>query len=125
MAAAKKVAPTHPHPWAPDVPPVGMMAGAAAGVVDRAGDLVAKILGRSSTSNGHKSATKVRASAEKATDAVIESVQTAKRASKAPRKAVKRTTRSTAKKTGAAAKNARTTVRKTAKKTTAAAKRAR
>ena len=125
MVAAKKVAPTHPHPFAPDVPPGNVVAGAAASVVDRAGDLVATILGRRSTSNGHKSAAKVRASAEGATDAVIESVRAAKRVSKSARK----TAKTSVKKTATTAKRARTTTARSARKavqrTSTAAKRAR
>jgi hemerythrin-like domain-containing protein len=105
MLAAKKVAPTHPHPWAPDVPPANMVAGGVASVVDRVGDLVATILRRKSATNGHKSATKVRASAEGATDAVIESVREAKRA-KATGPSTKKTATS-AKRARPAAKRAR------------------
>jgi hemerythrin superfamily protein len=51
MEQAKKVAPTHPHPRAPDTPPGNLVAGAAAGAVDKAEDTgknaVRKILGRS------------------------------------------------------------------------------
>ena len=51
LEAAKKAAPTHPHPRAPDTPPGNVVAGVAAGAVDRAQDTgkktVRKILGRS------------------------------------------------------------------------------
>jgi hemerythrin superfamily protein len=51
MEKAKKVAPTHPHPRAPDTPPGNLVAGAAAGAIDKAQDTgkgaVRKILGRS------------------------------------------------------------------------------
>ncbi|GAC1313074.1 MAG: hypothetical protein NVSMB12_04200 [Acidimicrobiales bacterium] len=40
MVAAKKVAPTHPHPRAPDTPPANAVVGGAAGVADRIGDTV-------------------------------------------------------------------------------------
>ncbi|MBI2394243.1 MAG: hemerythrin domain-containing protein [Deltaproteobacteria bacterium] len=40
MAAAKKVAPTHPHPRAPDAPPGSFVAGIGAGLIDRARDAV-------------------------------------------------------------------------------------
>ena len=50
MEKAKKAAPTHPHPRAPDTPPGNLIAGVAAGAVDRAEDTgkktVRKILGR-------------------------------------------------------------------------------
>ncbi|HEX2030131.1 MAG TPA: hemerythrin domain-containing protein [Actinomycetota bacterium] len=38
MEAAKKLAPTHPHPAAPSTPPGNLVAGPAAGVVDRIRD---------------------------------------------------------------------------------------
>lgn len=40
MAEAKKTAPTHPHPKAPDTPPGNVVAGAAAAVTDKVGDTV-------------------------------------------------------------------------------------
>ena len=40
MAAAKKVAPTHPHPRSPDTPPGNLVAGTKAGVADRILDTV-------------------------------------------------------------------------------------
>lgn len=38
MVGAKKVAPTHPHPTAPDTPPGNVVAGLVAGAKDRVGD---------------------------------------------------------------------------------------
>jgi hemerythrin-like domain-containing protein len=38
LAAAKKMAPTHPHPHAPNTPPGNVVAGAAAAVLDKARD---------------------------------------------------------------------------------------
>jgi hemerythrin superfamily protein len=50
LEKAKKAAPTHPHPRAPDTPPGNLVAGVAAGAVDRAQDTgkktVRKVLGR-------------------------------------------------------------------------------
>jgi hypothetical protein len=50
LEKAKQAAPTHPHPRAPDTPPGNLVAGVAAGAVDRAQDTgkttVRKILGR-------------------------------------------------------------------------------
>ena len=46
MAKAKEVAPTHPHPRAPDEPPGNLVAGAAAAVVDRGRDLVRDVMGK-------------------------------------------------------------------------------
>jgi hemerythrin superfamily protein len=42
LAAAKKLAPTHPHPHAPATPPGNIVAGAAAAVVDKARDAVSR-----------------------------------------------------------------------------------
>ncbi|MDQ4132198.1 MAG: hemerythrin domain-containing protein [Actinomycetota bacterium] len=42
ITAAKKVAPTHPHPNAPNTPPGNIVAGAVAGVADRIKDAVRK-----------------------------------------------------------------------------------
>lgn len=42
LEGAKRLAPTHPHPGAPATPPGNVVAGMAAGVVDRARDLVDK-----------------------------------------------------------------------------------
>jgi len=42
MAAAKKMAPTHPHPNAPATPPGNVVAGAAAAVVDKIRDATEK-----------------------------------------------------------------------------------
>jgi hemerythrin superfamily protein len=40
LTNAKKMAPTHPHPHAPNRPPANVMGGAAAAVVDKARDAV-------------------------------------------------------------------------------------
>ncbi|HZB97009.1 MAG TPA: hemerythrin domain-containing protein, partial [Candidatus Sulfotelmatobacter sp.] len=40
LESAKKVAPTHPHPKAPNTPPGNLVAGAAAAVMDRAKDAI-------------------------------------------------------------------------------------
>ncbi len=42
MEEAKKAAPTHPHPQAPDTPPGNLVGGTAAGVVDRLTDKAAR-----------------------------------------------------------------------------------
>jgi hypothetical protein len=50
LEAAKAMAPTHPHPRAPDTPPGNVIAGVAAGAVDKAQDTgkrtVRRVLGR-------------------------------------------------------------------------------
>jgi hypothetical protein len=38
LASAKKMAPTHPHPHAPNTPPGNIVGGAAAAVIDKARD---------------------------------------------------------------------------------------
>jgi hemerythrin superfamily protein len=43
MEAAKKVAPKHPHPRAPDTPPGNIVAGVGAGFLDRARDVVTRM----------------------------------------------------------------------------------
>jgi hypothetical protein len=46
LKAAKKAAPTRPHPHAPNRPPVNVLVGAAAGAVDRARDTVRRSVKR-------------------------------------------------------------------------------
>jgi hemerythrin superfamily protein len=126
MEEARKTAPTHPHPRSPDTPPGNIIAGNAAGVVDRvtdtvsglaqggvsiAQDLIARFTGRSkprSSPTGspaaRKTAAKVRASASDATD----------RAAKTGEATVRAAT-SGAKSTKAAAKGASTSTGRTAK----------
>ncbi|HEX2024106.1 MAG TPA: hemerythrin domain-containing protein [Acidimicrobiales bacterium] len=55
MAKAKEVAPTRPHPRAPDTPPGNLVAGAGAAVVDKAKDAVKKAAKSSSRSRRRKS----------------------------------------------------------------------
>ena len=43
LEEAKKVAPTHPHPMAPDVPPMNFFTGIVAGAYDRARDLASSM----------------------------------------------------------------------------------
>ena len=43
LAEAKKGAPTHPHPKAPDVPPANALVGAIIGAIDRVGDNISGI----------------------------------------------------------------------------------
>ena len=100
MAAAKRVAPTHPHPRSPDTPPGNLVVGTAAGVVDRVGDtlqgvaqggaiavgdVIATVLGRkkprrspAGSSIARAAAKEVRDRAASATDAVIEATKEAR-----------------------------------------------
>ena len=122
MEAAKAVAPTHPHPKAPDTPPGNFVAGTAAGVVDRLGDAVSgaaqggvaavqdvvdRVRGtksRRSAPKGNKgakqAARKVRARSDAAVDDAVDAVKQAK---KAGEKAVKRA-KTTGRTTGTSAK---------------------
>jgi hemerythrin-like domain-containing protein len=103
MAVARKIAPTHPHPRAPDTPPGNLVVGTAAGVADRIadmlsglaqggvtaiGDIIATVLRRDKprvSPRGAKvarsTATEVRSSASDATEAAIEATLKAKHAS--------------------------------------------
>jgi hemerythrin-like domain-containing protein len=100
MTAAKKVAPTHPHPRSPDTPPGNLVVGTKAGVADRigdtvnglaqgyvtaVGDVVATVLRRKKprvSPTGSKvtrtTATQVRSGASDATEAAIEAIRSAK-----------------------------------------------
>ena len=70
MEAARRIAPTHPHPRQPDTPPGNIVGGAAAGIADRVGDgakaaalgavssaqdLIARFLGNRSSDDARRS----------------------------------------------------------------------
>lgn len=133
MAAAKKGAPTHPHPRSPDTPPGNLVIGTAAGMVDRVGDtvsgvaqggaaalgdLIARIrrqkqprVSARGSSTARSTADKVRARAAEATDALIDAAkdaqQTAKATTRKARSTSKRTTRAAARGTTKTAKVAK------------------
>ena len=140
MAAAKRVAPTHPHPRSPDTPPGNLLVGTAAGVVDRVGDtvngvaqggvtalgdLIATVLRRKKPSVSPRGSTasrsaaaQVRAKASEATEAVISATNDAQQAARSTtRKAT-----STAKRTTGTAKRASRTAARGATKTAKAAR---
>jgi hemerythrin superfamily protein len=141
MEAAKKVAPTHPHPMAPDTPPGNLIMGTAAGMVDRVGDTVGGVVQGGVTALGdvidlvlkrktprpaakgspttRKAANRTRVAASRTTDEVTTAVKRAKKAGKAATKGAKRTVK--AAKSGA--KGTATSARKGAKRTTTTAKR--
>jgi hypothetical protein len=48
MAAAKKLAPTRPHPRAPDTPPGNLLSGTVAAVMDKGRDLMRDLIARRS-----------------------------------------------------------------------------
>jgi hemerythrin-like domain-containing protein len=103
MAAARRIAPTHPHPRAPNEPPGNLIVGTAAGVADRLadtlngfaqgivtaiGDIIATALRREKprvsprgTKVARSTATQVRSGASDATEAAIEATRKAKQAS--------------------------------------------
>jgi hemerythrin superfamily protein len=130
LLAAKKMAPTHPHPTAPDVPPGNIFAGVASGIADRvsdtvsgvaqgsvsaAGDVIAKVLRRKKPSarptgnkTARKTADKVRGGIDDAAGAVIEKTQEAKRKGEA-------TVKSTSGKTTRAASAAKSGAKGTAR----------
>jgi hemerythrin superfamily protein len=130
MAAAKKVAPTHPHPRSPDTPPGNLVMGTAAGVADRVGDtvsglaqggvtavadIVATILRRKKprvsargSSTARSTANRVRATAADATESAISAARKAKSTGRASTKRASRTTRATA---ASAKRGASTTTR--------------
>jgi hemerythrin superfamily protein len=117
MAAARKAAPTRPHPRSPDTPPGNLVVGTVVGVADRMGDMVsglaqgsvnavgdiiATILQRKRprvSPTGSKvargTAAKVRSGASDATEAAIEATRNARRTGEATVKRGARTTRST------------------------------
>jgi hemerythrin superfamily protein len=140
MVQAKKTAPTHPHPAAPDAPPGNVAAGLVAGIQDRVGDVVsgvaqggvtavqdvvARVLRRprnapapTGSSIARKEATAVRSTAADATDKVVD---TAKDAVSSTRKAAtsatagaKRTARSAAKGASSTTKAAKSGAKGTA-----------
>jgi hemerythrin superfamily protein len=52
MQKAKKIAPTHPHPRAPDEPPGNVLAGGLAAILDRGRDAVKGMVSRGGRSRG-------------------------------------------------------------------------
>jgi hemerythrin superfamily protein len=148
MAEAKKSAPTHPHPTAPDTPPGNIVAGNAAGVVDRftdtvsglaqggvsaAQDLIARFTGRAKprtsptgSPTARKTAAKVRSSVSDATDKAARTgkatVTSATKGAKSSAAAAKGASTSTQRTAKAGAKRSTTTATNAAKKTAKTAK---
>jgi hemerythrin superfamily protein len=132
LVAAKKSAPTSPHPRLADAPPGNVVVGTIAGVVDRVGDnisglaqggvnavqdLIARILGNdkpkvspTGSTTARKRATGVRKTVSAATDGVDETAR-----------AVRSGARSTARTARAAAKKSASTAKRGASRTAAAA----
>ena len=150
MADAKKTAPTHPHPEAPDTFPANVATGAAAGMVDRvsdtvsgiaqggvsvAHDLIARFTGRAKpttsptgSSTARKTATKVRSSASEVTDKAARTgkatVRSASAGAKSTAAAAKGASTSTGRAAKTGAKRTASTAKGAAKKTGTSAKRA-
>jgi len=149
MAAAKQVAPTHPHPRSPDTPPANLVVGVAAGAVDRVGDtvngvaqggvtalgdLIATVLRRKKPSvsprgsaTARATAADVRAKAAEATEALIEAAGVARSTATSTTRKARSKGAATASKarrtTTAAPRKARATATATARSATRGAKR--
>ena len=146
MAQARKVAPTHPMPAAPDTPPANLVMGTAAGVATRVGDtfsglaqggvsavtdLIARVLGQErprtsprGNSIARSTAEGVRSRASGATDALIRTTGQAKQKAAATARASKRGSTRTAKAAKSGAKATATSAKRSAGQTKATAKRA-
>ena len=148
MAAAKAVAPTHPHPRSPDTPPGNQLVGTAAGVVDRVGDtvngvaqggvaalgdLIATVLRRKKpslsprgSSTARSTASRVRAKAAEATDAMIDATTVAQRTAKGTTRTAVATAAppQTSRAAKSGARGTATSARKGVKRTATTAKRA-
>ncbi|MDQ3146912.1 MAG: hemerythrin domain-containing protein [Actinomycetota bacterium] len=144
MAAARQVAPTHPHPHSPDSPPVNLVVGTAAGVVDRLGDtvsgvaqggvtalgdVIAVVLGRKKpavsprgTKVARKTAGRVRSGASSVTDSAVDAVSDAKRSARGTAKRAARTARASSSSARAGATSTARKARAGAKSTARAAK---
>jgi hemerythrin superfamily protein len=107
MEAAKKTAPTHPHPRSPDTPPGNVVVGAAAGVADRVtdtvsglaqggvtavGEVVNTILRRpkpngraTGSKTARKTAQRVRSNASDATEAATDAARKVQRGARTAR----------------------------------------
>ena len=136
MEAARRIAPTHPHPRQPDTPPGNIVGGAAAGIADRVGDgakaaaqgavssaqdLIGRFLGnRSSNGAGtaRKAATrstkKATSTAKKATSTAKKATSSAKRTAGATKRTARASASSTRKAASGTAKKAGGTARKAA-----------
>ncbi len=142
MEEAKATAPTHPHPRAPQTPPVA----ALAGIVDRVGDtvsgaaqggvtavqeLIDRIRGSKrrhaapqGTSTARHTARSVRSGADRTVDDVIELVSEAKSTGKQTTEQATETVSETVQAAKTGAKRTATSARKGAKRTATTAKQA-
>lgn len=149
MQEARRGAPTHPHPRAPQTAPLNVLVGPAVGVVDRvgdtvhgvaagvvhaAGDIVGRVTGRwiaqpatTGSSRKRSQATKVRAGAadlaDRAVDAATEATSGSRRTASTATKGAGRTASaasSGAKGTATSARTAASSTRTTAKRASTA-----
>lgn len=67
LEAAKRVAPTHPHPRAPDVPPANYVSGISTGLVDRARDAMRNLAPRRGESGRTKKGSRATTTARRVT----------------------------------------------------------
>ncbi len=145
LAEAKKSAPTHPHPKAPDTPPGNSVAGTISGVIDRVGDNISglaqgsvtaaqDVIARIMKSNKPKvsptgstvartTANNVRRSTAAAVDGVEKTARTVKtgtaktlRAASSGAKGTVTTAKKSARSTATTAKRAATSTGRTARK---------
>jgi len=145
MVEAKKTAPTHPHPRSPDTPPGNVVAGTAAGVVDKvtdtvsglaqgsvavAQDVIARVTGAKPKTKAPKGTTvarstarKVRSGVEDAADKAGKATAKAKRTGKATTTSATNKAKATAKAAKSGAKGTATSATKGASRTATAAKR--
>jgi hemerythrin-like domain-containing protein len=135
LAAAKKSAPTHPHPRSPDAPPGNSVVGTIAGVIDRVGDnisgiaqggvtaaqdLVARILNSSKPKVSPTGSTVARSQANNVRRAASAAADGAEQTARSMRAGAGRTLRAAS--TGA--RGTVTTAKKSARSTATTAKRA-
>jgi hemerythrin superfamily protein len=110
LDAAKRGAPTHPHPRAPDSPPGNMVAGAVSSVMDRARDL------------GRDAIESARDAIGDARDAGEEAMQDARRTANRSARQTAKTAKSATRSAQQSASDARKSASKSAKKATRSAK---
>lgn len=142
MEAARRIAPTHPHPRQPDTPPGNIVGGAAAGIADRVGDgakaaaqgavssaqdLIGRFLGNRSSdtvrssSNGRSAGGTARKAASRSTKKASTTAKKASSSAKRTAGATKRTAKRTATATASGTRKAASGTRKAASGTRKAA----
>jgi hemerythrin-like domain-containing protein len=138
LEEAKRMAPTHPHPRLPDRPPVNVVAGPAAAIVDRVGDtvsgiaqgsvaavedLVARIRGTDQPAAVPKGSPSVQRRARQVRSDARKASDKAKRTARTARSGAKRTASVARSETKRAATRSGRTAKRATKSTVSAAKR--